>query len=199
MQKLLKLFPILLFTMVSCGTANHSVKTPHKIEVNEIEVGELEIVKELEVEDLDMGFSVQVGTPKFSAEIVKRSIMIAYVIWAETFGDKDEELKAALHYLVVIWKPAAWEIDSTIFSVDGKKAKHSSVVGLTDSPFVIEVSAAKGRVCETSLVHELVHVFLWHTTSSPDADHEGDKYEGWTKNHTMFIEHTNELLCLLEG
>lgn len=166
---------------------------------NPKQVSTIPKVNESHVEDIGLGFSVQINPPKdFKSETVKQSISIAYTIYKETFGDNKEELEAAINYLVIVWKPSAWKIKgATIYSVNGKKADHGRVSGLTTSPFVIEVSA-KSKLCRTSLVHELVHVFLWHSVGNPDADHEGKKYKGWTKEHTEYIELTNELLCIIE-
>ena len=53
-----------------------------------------------------------------------------------------------------------------------------------------------GRLYDTSLVHELVHVAIYalHHGEHGDPDHEGDKYTGWTSEHTDFIKETNNIL-----
>jgi len=53
-----------------------------------------------------------------------------------------------------------------------------------------------GRLYDTSLVHELVHVAIYAKTNGEhgDPDHEGTKYQGWTKEHTKFIKETNSVL-----
>lgn len=41
-----------------------------------------------------------------------------------------------------------------------------------------------GNLANTALFHELVHVVLRATNGSPDPDHEGDRFPGWTPEHT---------------
>ena len=71
----------------------------------------------------------------------------------------------------------------------------AQVIGLALTPSVLWAHVGDtGNISDTALVHELVHLALWSSVGSPDADHEGRKHRGWARKHTEFILEVNSLL-----
>jgi hypothetical protein len=72
--------------------------------------------------------------------------------------------------------------------------------GWTPSPKHIVVAiwndAALGH---TAFFHELTHVALWVLYNEPDPDHEGEKYAGWTAEHTAMISELKKEYSLRFG
>ena len=57
---------------------------------------------------------------------------------------------------------------------------------------------SSGLLCESSLIHELVHASIWTLkVTDGDPDHLGTEYHGWTHRHNLLIQRTNEKLCRL--
>ena len=82
--------------------------------------------------------------------------------------------------------------------MEGDRFSDRKIAGLTRTPSWIWVHTEYGeRICQTSFVHELVHVSLWAVHGTGDPDHLGNKYQGWTIDHTAFIQEMNETLCVL--
>ena len=58
--------------------------------------------------------------------------------------------------------------------------------------------ATNELICETSLVHELVHASIWALKGTDgDPDHLGSQHYGWTIEHQVLIQEVNEDLCRL--
>lgn len=85
------------------------------------------------------------------------------------------------------------------YTVDGLYGTNLSLSGLTLTPGWIWVKTIPGeRLCQTSFVHELVHVAIWNLKgTNGDPDHLGPKYRGWNIKHNIIIQETNALLCEL--
>jgi hypothetical protein len=83
------------------------------------------------------------------------------------------------------------------YTVDGTYSKDLPVSGLTLAPEWIWVRIRPGeRLCQTSFVHELVHVAIWALNGTDgDPDHLGDKYPGWKLEHNIMIQEINKTLC----
>ena len=103
----------------------------------------------------------------------------------------------ALNRLMVEWSSKEKTISGG-YGMEGVRFNDRKIVGLTRTPSWVWVyTEYDERICQTSLVHELVHVSLWAVHGSGDPDHLGKKYKGWTIDHTAFIQEMNETLCIL--
>jgi len=131
----------------------------------------------------------------FTAKETGDAMFMFYATWLSTFGDPDKKVLEALSNLVIMWEPANWQLkNATAYNQAGRKILENLwVSGLTQSKLFIQVSAQRDKIYETSLVHELTHVAIWHTVegSEGDADHEGSRYPGWTKKHSALIDLVN--------
>ena len=85
------------------------------------------------------------------------------------------------------------------YDIGGKYASKASASGLALTPGMIWVKTKPGEpICETSLVHELVHIAIWSLKGTDaDPDHLGPKYSGWTVDHSALIQRVNNQLCRL--
>lgn len=121
-----------------------------------------------------------------------------YQNYQEKFSDPMGVISSALDKLMVEWSSKEKTIRSG-YSINGKKfSKDTRISGLTRTPTWVWVHTEYGeRICQTSLVHELVHVALWATHGTGDPDHLGNKYQAWTIDHSAFIQEMNEPLCIL--
>jgi hypothetical protein len=83
------------------------------------------------------------------------------------------------------------------YTIDGAYHEGLRVSGLTLAPGWIWVKIRPGgRLCQTSFIHELVHVAIWASKGTDgDPDHLGDKYSGWKMEHNLLIQDTNKILC----
>ena len=50
------------------------------------------------------------------------------------------------------------------------------------------------KISESSLIHELVHLALRAKNGHGDSDHEGGKFDGWTRLHSEMILEAKETL-----
>ena len=74
------------------------------------------------------------------------------------------------------------------FSLDGKRFSSRTIIGKVEAKDIIWVWKGYGtKISESALAHELVHLALMAKHGSPDADHEGHKYRGWTPAHSAMI------------
>ena len=131
-----------------------------------------------------------------STKDITYAIIVFEDEWTKAFG-KSVALNIALNNLFVEISEADKSV--TGYTVTGTKYVNAPIIGLTRTPRWIWVYSKPGKfLCQTSLVHELVHVAIWsHKVTDGDPDHEGDKYSGWTDKHTAFIASVNETLCAM--
>ena len=119
--------------------------------------------------------------------------------WVLYFGDPNDVVRSALNKLMIDISP---EVKKAVngYSLNGIRLRWGRLRGLTLSPGWIWVYDEIGtNLCESSLVHELVHVAIWTIKGTDaDPDHEGFLYKGWTPRHSEFIDSVNSLLCRLE-
>ena len=124
---------------------------------------------------------------------------VFYIEWSVKFGDENNTVKNALDELMVEYNSYQKKI-SRIYSIDGEYRPGPTVInGLTseNGKYIFVWSGTMpGRLYDTSLVHELVHVaiYAYHGGEHGDPDHEGPQYPGWTAEHTEFIKDTNRIL-----
>jgi hypothetical protein len=124
---------------------------------------------------------------------------VFYIEWINKFGDNGTLLRA-FNELVVEYGTYQRKI-SRIYSIDGTYRPNPTIInGLTGNSgkyiFVWIGDSVEPRLHKNSFVHELVHVAIYAYSFGEhgDPDHEGDKYQGWTKQHTRFIVETNKVL-----
>jgi hypothetical protein len=122
------------------------------------------------------------------------AVIIFYHHWLKWFGDEDLVVKDALEEVMIEWGLEKKSLKSA-FNLKGKKIKNPSIIGLTQSNTIIWVwQGYFHKISETSLMHELVHVVLRVKNGHGDRDHEGDKYSGWTVEHSALIYEAKEML-----
>ena len=85
------------------------------------------------------------------------------------------------------------------YTADGSFTANGLIEGSTLSKESIWIYAPPSmmRICETSLIHELVHASLWARNGHGDPDHTGTKFFGWTYKHYVLIDQVNRYLCIL--
>ena len=122
--------------------------------------------------------------------------------WKTVIGTTTE-VDAVYNDLLISWQGDSSETYSG-FGHDGIYYTNISLKGVTLSESYVIIFQSLGgpdrhtRVCESALVHELVHAVLWKINGEHgDPDHLGSKYPGWTVDHSMVIQETNKHLCVL--
>ena len=83
--------------------------------------------------------------------------------------------------------------------MDGSYRRDVRVIGITHTKSTVWVKKDnKTKICNSSLTHELVHASIWAIKETDaDPDHLGDKYVGWTVDHSAMIDTIKAELCLL--
>ncbi len=116
--------------------------------------------------------------------------------WEEEFG-RSYKVRNNLNTLLVEW--SRQDRGGSGYSVDGSYMRSASYSGLTITKGTVWAKIRDDeRVCESSLVHELVHASIWALKGTDgDPDHMGKKYYGWSIRHQLVIQRTNEKLCRL--
>jgi hypothetical protein len=131
----------------------------------------------------------------FDRHEVAWTLNVFYRRWKKEFGDPEGKVFKMLNEVMITWGLERRTV-SRAYSVHGKLLENPSVIGLAISPTVLWAHVGDtGHISETSLVHELVHLALWASEGTPDADHEaGAAFGGWTTEHTSFIWKLNKFL-----
>lgn len=129
-----------------------------------------------------------------SSDNVSKALMAFYVRWVKEFGDPDGKILESFDSMLVEWGPKKRTIN-LIYSIKGVLLKNADVVGLATGPKNMWCYFPKdSKISRSSFTHELVHLALWAQGGTPDPDHEGDSYPGWTPAHTTFIHEFNAVL-----
>ena len=120
--------------------------------------------------------------------------------WRKRFpynGINNRKVENALHELVSEFNDD--KKTANAYTVTGMYGNSLTVSGLALSPGWIWVKTMHGeRLCNTSFVHELVHIGIWAVKGSDgDPDHLGNKYSGWTDHHMLVMQETESRLCEL--
>jgi hypothetical protein len=118
--------------------------------------------------------------------------------WANTFGNSWAVNKNT-DRLLITWSSNV--LRGQGFTTDGRLVPETPVYGRTLSKTAIWVATHPDDpqlICETALVHELVHTAIWAIKGTDgDPDHMGPRHTGWTVDHYALIQRTNETLCEL--
>lgn len=130
----------------------------------------------------------------YRSKDVAAAMLFFYTRWLSEFGDPNGNILHALNNLVIEWSEEK-KVIKAAYSIDGEYHKKVTVVGLAVSPNMIWCYFPKGsKISDSPLIHELVHISLWAEVRTPDADHEGKIYRGWSEAHTSFIDEIKQEL-----
>ena len=132
----------------------------------------------------------------YAREKISIAATIFYVKWLLEFGDHDHAVFNALNTLLITFDDEVKRFSG--YDINGNSFE-GYASGLALTPGSIWVKATRDELlCETSLVHEFVHVAIWAIKKTDgDPDHEGKKYAGWHVDHTALIQDVNTALCTL--
>tara|TARA_R110002073_G_scaffold322091_1_gene498559 strand:+ start:1536 stop:2111 length:576 start_codon:yes stop_codon:yes gene_type:complete len=122
------------------------------------------------------------------------ALMIFYHHWLKWFGDEELVVKKMLEKVMIEWDTKKRTVKRG-YSLKGKLKRNITVVGIARSNSVMWVWEGHfHKIAESSLIHELVHLALRAKYGHGDSDHEGDKYSGWTVEHSAMILEAKEML-----
>ncbi len=134
---------------------------------------------------------------KYPSEAVAIAMVFFYNDWVLNFGDRRGKIWLALNSLMVEWIDRKRLV--TGHDMTGRVRHGAPASGVTLTKSMVWVKPAfEGPICETSFIHELVHVAIWSIKGTDgDPDHLGKKYSGWTVDHSALIQRVNDRLCAL--
>ena len=121
------------------------------------------------------------------------AMMVFYQQWVDHFGDDHGLIKDMLNNTVIEWDTKKKKFKKA-YGLHGQKVENVNVIGLARPGNYMWLWTGYGKISETSLIHELVHQSLRATTGIGDADHEGDKFPGWTWEHSSMIVKSKKML-----
>lgn len=117
--------------------------------------------------------------------------------WRKTFGSAYKISKNLREMIVTFSFERKY---SSGYDAFGNPIAHATIHGTTISKNAVWVyiEPTVDRICDTSLIHELVHASIWTLSGTHgDPDHSGRKYLGWTQEHNGLIQRVNDYLCEL--
>lgn len=134
---------------------------------------------------------------KYPSEAVAIAIVFFYHDWNFHFGDSRGMVWQSLNSLLIEWVDRERLVSG--HDITGRLQRGAKASGITLTKGMVWVKpSAYGPICETSFVHELVHVAIWSIKGTDgDPDHLGKKYLGWTVDHSALIQRVNDQLCAL--
>tara|TARA_B100000029_G_scaffold480487_1_gene528579 strand:+ start:86 stop:550 length:465 start_codon:yes stop_codon:yes gene_type:complete len=151
---------------------------------------------------------IKIPTTKYAYQIVyscdvypREATAIAittfYMEWYLRFGDPGSKVWKSLNKVMIDWNPKSKQ--GHAYDINGMYIGRASYGGLALSSSYVWVKPGDNEiVCESSLVHELVHIAIWAIKGTDgDPDHMGKKYSGWSVEHSALIQKVNENLCTL--
>ena len=127
------------------------------------------------------------------------SMKIFYLHWVETFGDPGKRVWKNLDSILIMWGPESKEVHSG-YDLSGNFLTGVRAKGIAHSKGTIWVKKDTfDLMCESSLIHELAHASIWAIKlTDGDPDHLGNRYKGWTVDHSALVQNVREELCLLD-
>ena len=131
----------------------------------------------------------------FKEQKLSQAIVLFIEEYADKFEIKETEVWEMLRGLHIEVSAIPRSVSSA-FDIKGKSVSDVPVSGLAFSTKHIWVEITTSQIWATSLTHELIHVIVWVQNSGVhgDPDHEGSKFSGWSKEHTVFIKRFNQKL-----
>ena len=151
----------------------------------------------IQIPGLESAWEIVSDCELYPAEKVSVAISLFHLAWIEKFGNSSS-VRDNLHTILIEFNDQ--EKGGSGYSVDGVLISTASFSGLTRSKGMIwvKVEYPPELICETSLVHELVHASIWAIKGTDgDPDHLGGKHFGWTPAHQLLIQEVNKDLCRL--
>ncbi len=133
----------------------------------------------------------------FRREKIAISLQAFELSWDSRFG-KSRDVSNNLNDIIIVF--SFEKRKSMGYTTTGELIYNANLLGATISKnsIWIHVNPSIDRVCDTSLVHELVHASIWSINKAHgDPDHTGQNFLGWTENHNVFIQNLNKHLCKL--
>ncbi len=122
------------------------------------------------------------------------ALMVFYHHWLKWFGDENFIVKNMLEKVMIEWDTKKRTIKKA-YNIRGKEIENPTIVGLVRTNTIIWVwEGYSHKIAESSLIHELVHLSLRAKYGSGDSDHEGNKYDGWTADHSKMILEAKDML-----
>jgi hypothetical protein len=134
---------------------------------------------------------------KYPSEAVAIAMIFFYNDWTIHFGDDRGMIWRTLNSLLVEWVDRERLVSG--HDITGRLQQRAKASGITLTKSMVWVRPSlEGPICETSFIHELVHVAIWSIKGTDgDPDHLGTKYLGWTVDHSALIQRVNDQLCAL--
>ena len=122
------------------------------------------------------------------------AFFIFYHKWTEHFEDRNFAVRGMLEKVMIRWDTEK-KVSKRGFSLGGAPFTNRKIIGRVESESVIWVwQGYEHKISQSALIHELVHLALMAKYGSPDADHEGSKYRGWTFAHSIMIDEAKSML-----
>jgi hypothetical protein len=118
--------------------------------------------------------------------------------WTANYGDLEKIVENNMKDTIVVWSRDRRY--ATGYRENGEFFENLEVVGLTSNKSFIWVSLkpSRGKICNSSLVHELVHASIWALNiNHGDPDHLGPIYGGWDESHSKLINDLDKKICMM--
>ena len=108
-----------------------------------------------------------------------------------------EKVEAQINELLIEFNNKTKLVNA--YKHDGTYVQNAKAFGLAMTPGFIWVKMRPNQLlCESSLVHELIHVGIWvNKKTDGDPDHLGNVYSGWDQTKELVMQETNKRLCEL--
>ena len=122
------------------------------------------------------------------------AFFVFYHKWTEYFGDKNFAVKGVLEKVMVQWDTKK-KISKRGYDLKGERFENHNIIGRVESNSIIWVwQGYDHKISQSALFHELVHLALRARNGHGDSDHEGSKYRGWTRAHSVMIIEAKQML-----
>ena len=122
------------------------------------------------------------------------AFFVFYHKWTEYFGDRDFAVRGMLEKVMVKWGTEK-KISKKGYSLNGKLFKNRTIIGRVETKSMTWVwQGYDHKISQSALFHELVHLALRAKHGTADPDHEGGKYRGWTRAHSVMIVEAKQML-----
>lgn len=122
------------------------------------------------------------------------AFFIFYHKWTEYFGDRNYAVKEVLERVMIQWDTNK-KVSSRGYSLTGEPFKDRNIIGRVETNSMAWVwQGYDNKISQSALFHELVHLALLARYGTADPDHEGAKYRGWTKAHSVMIIEAKQML-----
>ncbi len=189
----------LLFVLISCisGPWSPTMSTrPQDPNVERCDPYETDL-QMIKLPVFNQAWQIVEDCKKYPSEAVAIAMVFFYNDWNYNFGDSRNTVWRALNSLMVEWVDRKRLVTGHDINGRIRSGAQASGITLTKSMMWVRPSA-EGPICETSFIHELVHVAIWSIKGTDgDPDHLGNKYHGWTVDHSALIQRVNDQLCAL--